>query len=256
MARKIIIAGITLLFLAGAVFAQVDKKRVEDAFHELDTDEMTLRFHNALNGEPIVGAEIIMAEKETFVTDSAGKFTRPMPEDGYYSVDFSKKGFISATFEIEIAAGTLVFNQISVSPDLPLGHIRIVVDWGRRPADLDAHLVKRGGYHISYHQMKKAKDGGAKLDRDDRTGLGPETITISKVDGKGEYTYYIHDYSNRLNKRNTWLSNSNAHVKVFGNNQLLHVYRVPAGKKGTYWPVLKILDGGIRMIEQELKTKM
>ena len=256
MVRKVSIICVALLILTGTLMAQVDKKRVEDAFHELDTGEMTLRFHNALNGEPIVGAKIVLAEKETFMTDSAGKFTRPMPEDGYYTVEFSKKGFIPAKFEIEIAAGTLVFNQISVSPDLPLGHIRVVVDWGRRPADLDAHLVKRGGYHISYHNMKEANDGGAKLDRDDRTGLGPETITISKLDQKGEYTYYIHDYSNRLNKGNTWLSNSNAHVKVFGNNQLLHVYRVPGGKKGTYWPVFKIRDGGIKTIEQSLKTKM
>ncbi len=39
----------------------------------------------------------------------------------------------------------------SISPTLPADNLRVVLDWGDEPQDLDAHFVKRGGYHVSYH---------------------------------------------------------------------------------------------------------
>ncbi|MBK6681726.1 MAG: hypothetical protein IPG53_17880 [Ignavibacteriales bacterium] len=90
---------------------------------------------------------------------------------------------------MEVMAGTIIRNRYSISPKMPLGYLRVVLDWGDSPRDLDAHLVKTNGYHISYRNMMVSADGVAKLDRDDLDGQGPETITATSIDKNGEYLF-------------------------------------------------------------------
>ena len=71
----------------------------------------------------------------------------------------------------EVIAGTIFWNRFTVSPNIEMGSIRIVLDWDKKPKDLDAHFVKEGDYHISYHNMKVSDDGSARLDRDDQNGF-------------------------------------------------------------------------------------
>lgn len=85
----------------------------------------------------------------------------------------------------------------ALSPEIK--EFRIVVTWGSRPADLDAHLTgpfpEGGQFHIWYRH--KVLIGGKDfLDRDDTSGYGPETITIYKP-AVGNYSYSVFDYSNR-----------------------------------------------------------
>ncbi|MBN1540970.1 hypothetical protein JW992_02410 [candidate division KSB1 bacterium] len=229
-----------------AVQAQIARSDVDDAFRELD-EQLTLRFYHALTGQPIPNARVEIDSIGVFQTDQEGAAILPIPEsDGVYRVVFSHADFIRSAFSIEIMAGTLFFNRFSVSPVLPVGTLRAVLDWGENPRDLDAHLVKAGHYHIAYHHKRVSDDGLARLDRDDRDGFGPETITINQVDGSADYTYYIHDYSHRDRPDSRHLSDSRATVKVFGNSdQLLYVLQVPVGQSGIYWPVFRIRDGRI-----------
>ncbi len=257
MFRKTVLVVLCLSFCASAlVYGQIDRKRKDDAFKELDENELTLRFFNALDGNPIENATVVMAESDTFVTDFEGKFSFAIPEDGYYTVDFKKQGYIPSKFEIEIMAGTLIYNQFSISPVMPVGKIRVVLDWGDDPEDLDAHFAKQGGYHISYRSMKVAADGVAQLDRDDMTGKGPETITANRIDKNAVYTYFIHDYTNRRKAGNQELAKSRAHVQVYGNNQLLHVYTVPQSGEGTYWPVFQIINGEVKAVQTGLSSEI
>jgi len=225
--------------------SEIDLKAAE-AEAELD-GFLTLRFLNALNGEPIIGGSVTVASNETSATDSTGKILFAIPEDdGRYSVNFEMPGFITTKFEIEIAAGTMFANWFSISPALELGNLRMVLDWGKKPRDLDVHLVKKSDYHISYRKMRVSSGESARLDRDDTNGYGPETITIRDVDEEADYIFYVHDYSNRSKKKSKVLSKSTASLKIYGgNNELLNIFPVSKDQKGNYWHVFSITKGQI-----------
>jgi len=222
------------------------RDRSKDNFEELETGRMTLRFFNALTGKPVPGARVAVAEAETLVTDFEGKVVIPPPgEDGTYPVSVRAEGFLPSDFAIEVETGALYFNRFSLSPMLDLRFLRVVLDWGDVPRDLDLHFIKEGGYHISYRDMSSADDGVARLDRDDTDGNGPETITIKDVRRDARYTCSVVDFTNRSSSDATALSASRATVKVYGQGRLLNVFEVPRGRPGTRWNVFTIQGGVI-----------
>ncbi len=231
--------------------SEIDLKSAE-AEAELD-GYLTLRFLNALNGKAILGGSVSVGSFGDFTTDSTGKILFTIPEDdGLYPVEFKETGFITTKFNIEIAAGTMFANWFSISPALDLGSIRIVLDWGKKPRDLDLHVYKMGDYHISYRDKRsssrqdfyKPSNESARLDRDDTNGYGPETITIDNFDKTGTYQIYVHDYFNRSNEKSKGLSNSHAVLKLYGgNSELLNTFQVPLNQKGNYWSVFEIGRG-------------
>lgn len=244
-----------LLLCAAAVAiadAQVRTKSI-DVFEELETGNLTLRFSNALTGKPIDGGTVVIEQAGEYVTDDEGKVIfAPPADDGIFRVTFRADGYIPTEFPIEILAGTLFFNRVSISPMMDIRFVRIVVDWDKEPRDLDAHFVKQGanGYHLSYRNMKVLADGSGMLDIDAMQGYGPETITVKEVSTNSVYEYSVRDYSNQNNKRSTGLSDSKATVKVYGDGRLLKVFRVPQKKEGTVWNVFRIEMGQIREIHQ------
>lgn len=250
MNSKLLSFFIFFLILITTSFSQVKELRnkLEDQLNEMENEKLTLRFYNALDGEPIEGAKVTINDIGEFETDFDGKILFDIPEDGMYVAKFVKPGFITSNIKFEVEATTLIFNRHSISPILPIGSIRIVLDWGADPRDLDAHFVKEGEYHISYRNMGVSNDGVAKLDRDDVTSFGPETITANSIDDNGEYLYYIHDYTNRNDSESSELSSSAASIKIFGgDNELLKIYTVPQDLQGTEWNVFKIVNGQIEM---------
>lgn len=232
--------------------AQYEKmlETMDDEMTMMEDGKLVLRFINAENGEPVPDAEIEIKDIGSFTSDMVGKVLIDLPEDGTYALSFSKEGFIPAVYTFEIVAGTLFSNRFSVSPEIEIGAIRIVLEWGRHPKDLDGHFIKEGDYHISFHDMHDAGDGSAKLDRDDRKGYGPETITVKDIDEKATYTYYVKNYSDRNSPRSKALSKSNATVRIYGDNQLMGTYTVPEKKKGTTWMVFNIVGGKIQNIDE------
>ena len=103
-----------------------------------------------MNGSPVPDARICFDFSDTLLTDSEGKVLFDLPEeDGIYKVSFIKDEFISSAFEVEIMAGGIFENRFSVSPKIPFGSIRIVLEWNKKPADLDAHFVKKGEYPVT-----------------------------------------------------------------------------------------------------------
>jgi len=234
------------------IFSQNTQMRMDEALRELELEELSLLFTDALTGKSIPDALVQIKGIGKFSTDTHGYVYFQIPEvDGYYSVTFQKKGYITSTFDIETVVGSIFFNRFSVSPKMPIEYIRIVVDWGETPSDLDAHLVKKNNYHISYRNKKVSDDREANLDRDDTNSFGPETITINKVDENAEYSYFIHDYTNRNKGRSTKLSDSKACVKVYGEgDKLLKKYEIPRGSNGIFWKVFKIKNGEIESRSQ------
>lgn len=242
----------TLLFLSTAAFSQITTKS-DDVFEELETGNLTLRFYNAVNGTPIAGGSVVIESVGELVTDEEGKVIfAPPVENGLLQVVFRADRYIPSEFPIEIMAGTLFFNRVSISPLMDIKFVRIVVDWDKEPRDLDAHFVKNGtnGYHISFRNMKVLADGSGMLDIDAMQGYGPETITVNSVSTQSTYEYSVVDYTNQNNRNSKGLSDSKATVKVYGDGRLLKVIQVPRKKEGNVWKVFKIEQGQVREINQ------
>ncbi|HCT91334.1 MAG TPA: hypothetical protein DF613_08135 [Lachnospiraceae bacterium] len=138
--------------------------------------------------------------------------------------------------------------------------IRIVLQWGAAPDDLDAHLVgptvdRKEKFHVYFdepeyeHPDENAKEKYvADLDFDSAEGNGKEIISIRALT-PGDYYYYVHNYSDRESTYSTELSASRATVKVYrGNsNEFLKTvdgtdasFNVDTSKDATLWSVLHI----------------
>ena len=142
----------------------------------------------------------------------------------------------------------------AITPDIPVGQVRVILTWGQSPADLDAHLTGplaagSGRFHVFWANMRYDHNGTthAALDRDDVSSYGPETMTIYQQ-AAGEYVFSVHDYTNRSSTNSRALGNSSAKVTVQrGGSSEIHTYHVPAGV-GTLWRVFKIESPGARPV--------
>lgn len=143
---------------------------------------------------------------------------------------------------------------ILLSPVLADGEVRIVLDWGAYPNDLDAHLFtpydgkeSEDAYHIWYGQQEDPY--GNNLDVDDTDGFGPETMTIRNLEN-GCYKYYVADFTNCSNDDPTSyeMSESGAQVNVYTSEGEVQTFYVPANRSGVIWEVFEIRNGRINRI--------
>ena len=126
---------------------------------------------------------------------------------GSYTVEVSKDGYVTGRYNV-VATTSDDVTSMALSPTLPQDEYRIILTCGDTPRDLDSHLTLRSGgekrLHVCYYHKSDSVDGGrisARLDLDDTTSFGPETVTMT-VDvaslGENELIgYFVHDYSNR-----------------------------------------------------------
>lgn len=225
---------------------KADDMMLEDSEEQ---PQLALRFYDAVSGAPIPGATVTL-EGQSAATDGEGRaifdFPKVREDNDKKTAIFSRDGYITSKVVLDFQAGTIFINRFSISRKLPLDQVRIVLDWGNDPPDLDAHLVRRGQYHISYRHTKQLKDL-AWLDRDDQDGQGPETITVSRLDKKGEYAFMVHDYTHRDDRSFGSFARSKARVAVFANDELAYQLIVPDGP-GRVWHVLSISGGDIKIV--------
>ena len=247
MKKLLLLLIVSLPFLS---FSQVERdidsdfdnmfQILEDEMAVLEEGVFSLRFADAETDEAVKDATIAINNIGTYTTDAEGLVRFPLQADGKYRFSFKKDGYIPADMTFEVVAGMIYFNRFSVSKIMELGQIRIVLDWGNSPNDLDLHLEKVGQYHIAYHHKRVADDRSARLDRDDVDGTGPETITITDVDDKASYNCYVHDFTNRNIPNSENLSKSKARISVYHNNVLEFVLDIPADREGTRWDAFNL----------------
>lgn len=128
----------------------------------------------------------------------------------------------------------------AISPVMAnLDSMRIVLNWGASPEDLDSHIVYPNN-HIYFDNMTGAD---AQLDVDDTTSYGPETITLERKHDGERYVYAVHDYTNGENP-GAFLSKSSAKVFVYVGQTLIRTYYVPTNQVGNLWTVFAITEGG------------
>ena len=121
-----------------------------------------------------------------------------------------------------------------------LDGMRIVLNWGQDPLDLDGHLAFPGN-HV-FFDKKFATD--AELDIDHIDGFGPETVTIQRKHAGERYVYAVQDYSDKYDPDSARLSHSGAKVFVYVGHTLIHAYYVPENKPGNVWTVFAVSEEG------------
>jgi hypothetical protein len=120
-----------------------------------------------------------------------------------------------------------------------LDGLRIVLNWGAEPRDLDSHIAFPRN-HI-YWERKVGTE--ANLDVDDVDSYGPETITINKKHAGESYVYAVHDFTNQDRPGSDGLSRSHAKVLVYIGQSLVRSYYVP-NQPGNLWTVFRITAEG------------
>ena len=176
-------------------------------------------------------------------------------DTGHYTLQLSKPDFTTTYITVTVLGGLSRPNQNGIiSPVLQHdGMIRVVLQWGETPRDLDSHMSgpiagSGGRFHVFFGQ--KGSPGQlpfTSLDVDDTTSYGPETVTVEQQ-AMGVYRYLVHDFTNGAVVQGSYaLANSGAHVKVYRGESLFKTYHVPAGE-GTLWTVFELSGSEINLL--------
>lgn len=213
---------------------------IKDAMTGGPLEGVTLRF---VRGISAAEGDVAAAE----VSNQAdGRYSASLPA-GEYTMFVSKPGYRTASMTVHSRGEMTIGDQnCTVTPLVPEGSVRIVLEWGMLPKDLDSHLFNPDQrIHIYFpEESKKAKRGGetvANLDVDDVDGEGPETTTILKQ-LPGKYTFVVHNYTDKTNPASSTMAGSGAKVTVYvGNNDPL-VFTVP-DQTGIVWEVFTLENG-------------
>ncbi len=208
---------------------------------------------------------------KTATTDSSGNYSLSSMSAGWYTIEFSKTGYITGNFNA-YSCGSAGSQDASISTTLATGTMRIVMHWGAnsRLTIVDSHLTgpdnASGRFHIYWPTAKQKffyytndqtcsgctsiqKSDNVTLDNDGQTAPGTETITIPTDSWRsGTYRYSAHDYTtagSTGNASSTKFAESGTTVKVYYNG-IETTYNVP-NSAGTLWTVFTI-DGSSKVV--------
>ena len=210
---------------------------------------------NAVDRDPIADVLVIISG-QTGTTNADGNYTITNVGKGNHDASGTNGEFcpFSAPFAIpdDFTGESFTYN-FSMSPVLEAGQIRMVLNWGATPPDLDSHLrtpdIEGSTHHIYYGNTGSyTVVPYAKLDTDDVDGYGPETITIGQL-FTGTYTYYIRNFTGGSDG----LKNSGAVAQIYsGESCTATIIEVPTDSDGVYWHVCNIdgATGDITVVNQ------
>lgn len=211
---------------------------------EIVPTTVTGTVRNAVNGQPLAGAAVSVNGGASVITSAAGTFTVTNVPSGSASIQATATGFFTYTNSFTLAPVPSNTIGFSLSPTISgSSTVRLVLNWGASPSDLDSHLetpVIGGQPHHVYFVNRGSTNFApfAELDVDDVTGFGPETITISTL-SPGTYHYYIHNFSS-----SPGFNVSGATAQIYTSAGLVATVAVPTtNSTGIYWYVARI-DGG------------
>ena len=220
-----------------------------EGFAELD-DVLIISLKDAISCKPLVNAKLLLGELE-YKTDSQGYIKLPMQPfasqmDARMSLQASKTGYITLSTDLLVEAGTVLNRRLVLSPVLPPGKTRFVLQWADEPEDLDLHLTGPD-FHISYRNMKSAPNQ-ARLDVDELEGYGPETITLDRIDVGQVYNLSAHNYSNDADFKGVEL------LYVYAGNSLIKEMRLPVSNKRTVH-LLQVKNGKYEFLNRPSNQK-
>lgn len=203
---------------------------------------------DAQTGSGVAGASLEFAPRSagdaiTVQSGAGGRYTASVPQ-GSYTVTVRCQGYRTENYDVNVYTATP--QNFTITQELAEGEIRIVLEWGSSPRDLDSHLNGRtaDGTSVSVDFTHKVESANgvvlAKLDVDDTDGYGPETTTIYASDGV--YEFVVIDFT-----RSGTMSSSGATVKIYSGNQQPVTVSVCEGLQNT-WRVCRINHGEVQIV--------
>lgn len=240
---------LSILAISSSLFASGcwTTQELEDMAEQELNDVIVFSFKDAVTCENVSNAKIKFLGK-TFITNSKGQIelsTPPEYVDANINLKFKKDGYIDFNQNILVSAQTCWHTKFLVSKKIPINSMRFILSWGKRPKDLDLHLVS-SDFHLSYRN-KKFAGNEAQLDRDARNGYGPETITLNRVKKNKKYKLYVYNYSNEQKY------SGKANVAIYKNNSLNKI--VSINKNSRCVEVAKIYNDKITYTMKSVSDK-
>jgi hypothetical protein len=192
----------------------------------------------------VPGAQVILQKdgqtSVTATTDQSGKAVLPSAlgaDNNAITLIVKKQGFSPLVAKCPCNGMAYAISETMTQLD----GLRVVLNWGSQPLDLDLHTV-----YPNNHVFFNSKQGTeADLDVDDTDGYGPETITIrKKLQGK-KYVFAVYNFSSSGTTGTDNLSSeSDAKVFVYIGESMIRSYYVPADKTGSLWVLFGIDENG------------
>ena len=212
---------------------------------------------------------------KTAITDSSGNYSLSSMSAGWYTIQFSKTGYITGDFNV-YSCGSVGSQNSQISTTLADGTMRIILHWGASSGlgVVDSHLTGpdnvSGRFHIYWPTSKRKffyykndytcsgctasqKSDNVTLDQDDTSAPGTETITIPTDSWRsGTYRYSAHYFGPTTSgmssgfASSTLLAQSGATVTVYYGDTEPRTYNVP-NSAGNLWTVFTI-DGSSKAV--------
>ncbi len=207
-------------------------------------------------------------------TESNGTFEMESVDPGTHSIRISKSGFYTLTVSnvvVDGRDGNESIGRQAICQNLAPYQIRVTVQWGQNPQDLDLHVTgpsahavqeesgndgsTNNRFHVFYRNQKSFNEtvtsgyyGSAgdpygtssttSLVQDTTSGYGPEAINIFKNIGNyagGLYKFSVHDYSH-----SNWYA-STIVMRVYNEYGLVREISFPSGAGSNYlWKAMRI----------------
>ncbi len=190
------------------------------------------------------------------ITNGQGLWTNTFTL-GSYAFAVYAANRVPLVSNLHLTDTTALVMTTTLTQPVPAGQMRIVLNWGAEPSDLDSHLTGdstnasgQPRYHVYYGNrvIQSGNDTIAYLDHDDVTSFGPETITIFRF-FPGTLRYKIHDYTNRYEFGSHYMSDSSgATVRVYTSAGLIREDHIRTGVAGNQWYVYNI-NGSTQQIQ-------
>ncbi len=208
--------------------------------------------NNAVTGasSPVSGALVTVAGR-TVTTNSQGLASFTGLPAAPTLVGIAAPNYNSTSQATLLSCTSTNAVSVALSPatgqngGLTSGQFRVILTWGANPEDLDSHMTgpitEPSRFHIYY--ADKSSGGLCKLDVDDITSYGPETVTCPATNTSGTlrpgvYRYGVHHYSGSSN-----IGASGANVRLEFANGTVYTYTPPAtGWTGDndFWTVFEL----------------
>jgi hypothetical protein len=212
---------------------------------------VTVEIRDALDNHLVPAANVDVDGGAPAATDADGHATfGGLCAGGSFTITVSCDGYEDASVAYEITDsgdGTMQIT-ISLSQTLPEGQLRMVLNWGPDPTDLDSHAIQLSGTYDElchvYYSNKQCPLVSLDLDNTQGGNNGAETITWSGRDSN-IYLLYIKDYAPNPNVP---MVASSAIVNLYGNAPTVTIH-IPtldpnSPTASRYW-ILGSLDNNI-----------